>query len=223
MVVAVVAWLGLLFLSGFLWTKIAFGTQGTGWLYLPAFGACVVFVLVVRVFGGAQLVFGRSAPWLALFVFWFLIRLILDASTISDVLGYTIGYAEGILFAVAVGVAIRLLLDALSESAPGMLRWWAAMLLLAFNMWSAIQVEEAAVVAGRLDRRYAFLANDTYQLSGALVSVLALILAALLVRSVYGQGQGMTRILNWSLFAAAALTFGVIVRVAQLLGSNSGP
>jgi len=222
-VVAVVAWLGLLFLSGFLWTKIAFGTQGTGWLYLPAFGACVVFVLVVRVFGGAQLVFGRSAPWLALFVFWFLIRLILDASTISDVLGYTIGYAEGILFAVPVGVAIRLLLDALSESAPGMLRWWAAMLLLAFNAWSAMQVEQAALAANKGHWLYSYFYNDTYQLSGALVSVLALILAALLVRSVYGQGRGMTRIRNWALVAAAALAFGVIVRLAQLLGSNSGP
>jgi hypothetical protein len=222
-VVAVVAAFGLLLLSGFLWTKIAFNEGGTGWLYLPAFGACVVFVVVVRAVGGAQLVFSHSAPWLALFVFWFLIRLVLDAATISDVWGYTIGYGEGIFFAVGVGVAIRLLLDALSESASGALRWWTAMLLLAFNAWSAIQVEQAALAAGNLHRLYSYFYNDTYQLSGALMSVQAVIVAALLARSVNHSARLWARIAKLSLLVSAVGTFATMARLAQLLGSNSAP
>jgi len=223
MVVAVVAGLGLLILSEFLWTKIAFSEGGTGWLYLPAFGACVVFVAVVRVVGGARLTLGRSAPWLALFVFWFLIRLVLDASTISDVLGYTIGYGEGIFFAVGVGVAIRLLLDALSESASGAFQWWTAMLLLAFNAWSAFQVERAALAAGKLHRLYSYFYNDTYQVSGALISMQAVVMAALLTRSVDHSARLWARIAKLSLLVAAVGTFAMMVRLAQLLGSNSSP
>lgn len=223
MVVAVVAWIGLLLLSGFLWTKIAFNEGGTGWLYLPAFGASVVFVVVVRAVGGARLVFSRSAPWFALFVFWLLIRLVLDSATISDVLGYTIGFGEGVFFAVGVGVAIRLLLDALSESASGAFRWWTAMLLLTFNAWSAFQVERAALAAGNLHRLYSFFYNDTYQLSGALISMQAVIMAALLTRSVDHSARLWARIAKLSLLVAAVGTFAMMVRLAQLLGSNSSP
>jgi len=217
-----VAWIGLLMLSVFLWTKISFSTQGTGWLYLPAFAVNVAIVTTLRLRSGVRLSLGLSAPWVVLFGAWFLTRLLLDAESIADVLGYTIGYGEGIFFAYGLGVSTRVLLDAVGRSPSAPFRWVFAMLLFAFNAWSAMRVEETALSAGSLHREYAFFDNDTYQLSGALAGVLAIVTASLLVRSSDEPARGMARIAKWALLLNAAATFAMMARLSQLLGSNAG-
>lgn len=215
--------LGLLLLSGFLWTKISFNTQGTGWLFLPAFWACVMIVTTVRLKEGNRLCLAPSAPWTTIFVLWLLIRLGLDSDSLVDVVSYTIGYGEGILFAYGTGVAASILLDSFSRARSAGLRWSGTMALLMFNAWSAMWVEQTALSAGSLHRDYAFFYNDTYQVSGALASVLLVVLSSLFVRSVGESGRGVRRFARWTLMLTAAVTFFTTARLAQLLGSNAGP
>lgn len=215
--------LGLLLLSGFLWTKISFNTQGTGWLYLPAFWACVMIVTAVRLKEGDRLFLAPSAPWTAVFVLWLLIRLGIDSESLADVVSYTIGYGEGILFAYGTGVASSILLDSFSRARFAGLRWTGTMALLMFNAWSATWVEQTALSAGSLHRHYGFFYNDTYQMSGALASVLLVVLSSLFVRSVGESGRGVRRFARWTLMVAAAVAFLMMARLAQLLGSNAGP
>lgn len=218
-----VAWCGLMALSGFLWTKIAFSTEGSGWLYLPGIAGCTTVVAGLQLLGGARFVLHRSAPWFLLFVAWLLMRLVADSRTASDVLGYTIGYGEGVLLCYGMGLSTRLLLDALAQLGTVRVRWLACLVLLAFNTWSALRVEAMGTEAGRLHRSLALMENETYQLSGALSSALAIVLAVTCARSVNEPRGYVGVLMKWTLFGVAIGTMLVLARASQLLGSNAGP
>lgn len=218
-----VAWCGLMALSGFLWTKIAFSTEGSGWLYLPGIAGCTTVVAGLQLLGGARFVLHRSAPWFLLFVAWLLMRLVADSRTASDVLGYTIGYGEGVLLCYGMGLSTRLLLDALAQLGTVRVRWLACLVLLAFNTWSALRVEAIGTEDGRLHRSLALMDNETYQVSGALSSVLAIVLAVTCARSVNEPRGYVGVLMKWTLFGVAIGTMLVLARASQLLGSNAGP
>jgi hypothetical protein len=210
-------------LSGFLWTKIAFNTGGTGWLYLPGIAGCTLVVAGLQLMGGMRCVLHRSAPWTMLFVIWLLTRLIADSRTGTDVLGYTIGYGEGVLLCYGMGLSTRLLLDTLAQAGTIRIRWLACLLLLAFNIWCALRVEAIGTEEGRLHRSLTLLESETYQLSGALASVLAIVLAGAFARSVNEQSGYVGALMKWMLLGVAIGTQLVLARASQVLGSNSGP
>ena len=218
-----IAWLGLFLSCRFLWTKIDFNTEGSGWILLPLIGLCVITVALVRLSSGERFVPQRSFICTALFMLYFAFRLAFDSDTASNFVGYTLGYSNGIFFAYGFGIAIRILVDAVSYLRGGMLQWIATISFFVFNVMSALQIEQSAVADARLHRLYALINNDTYQLSGALTSVIAVIASAMVVASV-DDGEGWrSRATRVTLLVAWLVFFFVTARFSQVMGSNAAP
>ena len=220
---ALVALIGVLVFVRFLWTKVEFSTEATGWVLLPAFAACCAMVAVAQIGCGAKVVLGRSAPTVAAFMLYFCARLVCDASSRSDVIGYTFGYAEGILFGYSAGNLVRLLLDALSRFGRPLILWCGAMLLLGMNTWMATGIEATARADGRMHQLFNLIENETYQVSGALSSVVMIVSWGTVILAVDGgvsRHRPRGRLLMLLCAIGASL---IIMRLGQLLGSNSAP
>jgi len=118
---------------------------------------------------------------------------------------------------------LRMLLEAASAPAAGRWVWFGAALFLSFNSWSALQAEVAAIATGDLHSVYALIRNETYQVSGMLASVIAVIAAVVVTRSLpVSRRRGW----NWRavvLLGLALALFALIARLTQLMGSNAGP
>lgn len=216
---AVVAWAGLFLLCRFLWTKIESSTQETEWFLLPAFALCVAVVVASRLGRGERVVFRGSFEYTGIFMLYFLIRLAIDAETASDFTGYTRGLTHGILFAYGLGIVLRTLLEAASAPAAGRWVWFGAAVFLSFNSWSALRAE---FVSDAPLGAPSFLA-ETYQVSGLLASVIAVIAAVVVTRSLPVSRRGGW---NWRavvLLGLALALFALIARLTQLMGSNAGP
>lgn len=218
-----IAWLGLFLSCRFLWTKIDFNTEGSGWILLPLIGLCVITVSLLRLGSGERFVSQRSFTCTALFMMYFVFRLAFDSDSASDIVGYTLGYGEGILFAYGFGIAIRILIDTVSHSRGRVIRWIATMAFLGFNVISAVQIEQSAVVAGHLHRLYALIDNETYQLSGAFTSVIVVIVSALVVASIDDGENWGSRATRVTVTMALAIFCLVAARFSQVMGSNASP
>jgi hypothetical protein len=222
-VTAMVAWIGLLLLSWFLWSKIDFNTQGTGWLLLPAFGLCVALVVLSRVSSGERFLLSRSFTCTAIFVLYFLVRLALDSETASDFMGYSFAYTTGLLFALLLGLAVRLLLEAVSDSAAGGWQLIGQTVFLGANLLFALRVEVGAADAGDVHPMYALIRNETYQVSGVMASWIAVTSSAAVVLSECQAKRNWLTLQRGMLLGMLGLGFAALVRLTQLMGSNAGP
>jgi hypothetical protein len=221
--IAVVALVGLLVFIRFLWSKVEFNTEGTGWVLFPAFMACCVFVAAAQYAMGARVVPRHSSVMTLVFLLYFCVRLVLDADTGADVIGYTLGYTEGVIFGYCAGVLVRLMLDALGGSGSRPVRWLAVVLLLAMNLWLVFGIEQRAQDEGRFHSLYNFIETDTYQKSGALSSIVMIITWSSVLLVMDGSNGLRSRITRVVLLLVAIVASGVTVRLDQLLGSNSAP
>jgi hypothetical protein len=220
---AIFAWAGLFLFCRFLWTKIDFNMQGTGWILLPAFGVCVGIVGIMRMMQGERLVVRHSFAWTLLFMLYVMVRLAIDSTTLSDFVGYTVGYGNGVMFAYLAGLALRVLLEAASNPAAGRLRWIGAMAVLLFNLVSVTEVQSGALATGDVVGTYALVRNETYQVSGALASVLAVACCAISVDCApEGRGTGRTLARVVTVVLALAVLWRLAL-MSQIMGSNAGP
>jgi hypothetical protein len=220
---AIVAMVGVLAIVRFLWTKVEFNTEATGWMLLPTFMACCVFVAAAQLAMGARVAPRRSSVMILVFLLYFCVRLVSDADTGADVIGYTLGYTEGVIFGYVAGVLVRLLLDALGESGSRPVRWLAVVLLLSMNLWIVFGMEQRAQDEGRFHRVYNFIESDTYQTSGALSSIVMIITWSSVLLVMDGSSGLRSWIARAVLLLVAVVVSGAAVRMGQLLGSNSGP
>jgi len=220
---ALVAWMGLLLLSWFLWSKIDFNTQGTGWFLLPAFGVCVALVVLSRASSGERFVRSRSFTCTAIFVLYFLGRLAADSDAMSDFMGYSFAYTTGLVFALALGLTVWLLLEAASGPGACGLQWLGPMVLLAVNLIFVLRVEVGAADAGDVHPMYALIQNETYQVSGVMASWIAMISCAAAVRSEYQAKRNRLTVRRGVLLGMLGLLLVALVRLTQLMGSNAGP
>ncbi len=220
---AAAAWAGLLILSRFLWTKIAFSTEGSGWLLLPGFGACLLAVIGIRLWQGERVVRKGSCTWVVLFFAYFAGRLAVDSESVGDFVGYTLGYTNGVFFGYGLGVASCVLVDSAVAARSGRLRWIGAAAFLLFNILSAWQLESSATDAGLVDLYRAYIPNETYQVSGALISVVALLSAGVAFKGNLFCAPRRTRWIGACLVLMAVTLIALSARLAQLMGSNAGP
>ena len=221
--IAVVALVGLLAFVRFLWTKVEFNTEATGWALLPAFMTCCVFVAAAQLSKGARVAPRHSSVMILVFLLYFCVRLVLDADTGADVIGYTLGYTQGVVFGYGAGVLVRLMLDALGGSGSRPIRWLASVSLLSMNLWLVFGIEQRAQDEGRFHRLYNFIESDTYQTSGALSSIVMIITWSSVLLVMDGSSGLRSRSARVVLLLVAVATSGATVRMGQLLGSNSGP
>lgn len=220
---ALVGLTGLLVLTRFFWTKVEFSTEATGWILLPAFLACCAFVAATQFMLGARLAIRNSSMALAPFMLYFCFRLVTDAHTGRDVIGYTLGYTEGVLFGYGVGVLTRLLLDSIAASSASAIRSLGAVLLIAMNLWAMISIEQTAIADNRFHKLFQLIDNETYQVSGALLSVIMIIMWMSVLRAMDESNRFVSRCRRFLIVLAAVAASAASIRLAQLLGSNSAP
>jgi hypothetical protein len=220
---AIVALVGVLAFVRFLWTKVEFNTEATGWVFLPTFMACCVFVAAAQLAMGARVAPRRSSVMILVFMLYFCVRLVSDADTGADVIGYTLGYTEGVIFGYGAGVLVRLLLDALGGSGSRPVRWLSVVLLLSMNLWLLFGIEQRAQDEGRFHRLYNLVESDTYQTSGALSSIIMIITWSSVLLVMDGSSGLRSRVARAVLLLVAVAVSGAAVRMGQLLGSNAGP
>jgi hypothetical protein len=217
-----VAWLGLLVLSSFLWTKIDFATEGTGWLLLPVFGLIAVWVVVLRLRRHEQIVLRQSFGCVTLFLLYFSARLALDSESALDFVGSTLSYTTGIWFGYGLGVVVRVLVESATSCRILGVCWVGAVMFLGINLLNAVQVESGAVTSERVDPVTLNFRSESYQESGALSVVIALCSAAVCARVVRQVGCKESRIVDTTLVGLLLTLCFAIVRLSQLLGSNAG-
>jgi hypothetical protein len=217
------AWAGLLILSRFLWTKIAFNTEGTGWLLLPMFGVCLAVVIVARFQQGERLLQRGSCTWAAMFLAYFVVRLAFDSQNLGDFVGYTLGYANGVLFGYGLGLASRVMVDAAVHVRGRVVRYMGVAVFLSFNTLSAWQLERSAIDVGEADLFRAHIRNDTYQVSGALISVIAVLAAAVAVHGKRSVTPSREKWIEACVISMTVVLIAISAQLAQLIGSNAGP
>jgi hypothetical protein len=220
---ALIGLMGVLVLTRFLWTKVEFNTEATGWILLPAFLACCVFVAAAQIVLGDRLVIRNSGIAIASFLVYFCFRLVTDAHTGRDVIGYTFGYTEGVLFGYGVGVLTRLLLDSVAATSASVIPSLGAVLLVAMNLWAMIGIEQTAIADNRFHKLFNLIDNETYQVSGALMSVIMIIMWLTILRAMDETNRFVSRCRRFLIVLAAVAASAASVRLAQLLGSNSAP
>ncbi len=220
---ALVGLTGVLVLTRFFWTKVEFSTEATGWILLPAFLACCALVAAAQFMLGARLVIRNSGIAITSFLVYFCIRLVTDAHTGRDIIGYTLGYAEGVLFGYGVGVLTRLLLDSVAATDGSAIRSLGSTLLVAMNLWAIISIEQTAHADNRFHKLFQLIDNETYQVSGALMSVIAIIMWMSVLRAMDDGTRFVSRCRRFLVVLAAVAASAASVRLAQLLGSNSSP
>ncbi len=214
---------GVLVLTRFFWTKVEFNTETTGWILLPVFLACFAFVAAAQFVLGTRLVIRNSGIAIASFLVYFCFRLVTDAHTGRDVIGYTFGYTEGVLFGYGVGVMTRLLLDSVAATSASVIPSLGAVLLVAMNLWAMIGIEQAALADNRFHKVFNLIDNETYQVSGALLSVIMIIMWLSVLRAMDETNRFVSRCRRFLIVLAAVAASAASIRLAQLLGSNSAP
>jgi hypothetical protein len=158
-----------------------------------------------------------------LFFVYFAGRLAVDSESLGDFVGYTLGYTNGVFFGYGLGVASSVLVDSAVAARSGRLCWIGAAAFLLFNILSAWQLESSAIDAGLVDLYRAYIRNETYQVSGALISVVALLAAGVAFKGNLFCAPRRTRWIGVCLVLMALTLIGLSARLAQLMGSNAGP
>ena len=217
------AWLGLVLLCGFLLTKVEFNTEGTGWVLLPLIAVCVVVTIAKRLGNGEHI--GASKTFIAtlLFTCYFIFRLLIDSDEGSDLTGFTIGYSNGVVIALFLGMGCRILVDGAVVAGRSSFRWMCCLCFLAIELQQLAAIASGAVEQGLADRQLFVVTNDSYQESGFLLSVMAIVVAVVVVQTRPDAQNVVGRLQRLVHASLAALYFSSSAMLAQFLGSNAGP
>lgn len=223
--VGLAAWIGLVLICEFLFTKVEFATEGTGWTRMPAIGLCLWFVVTARRKAGERFVEGSSLFCAGLFYGYFVVRLALDSPELSEFIGYSVSYSHGVIFGFTLGLVCRVFLDTLSARINARHALVFGLGFVALNLWLLLQVWARASEHEDVHKRFAFVVNSTYQDSAIYLAIIAILVAGVLARTAAGvesgtrvaRGAGVVALLlaSWFTVAASGLT--------QFLGSNAGP
>ena len=217
------AWTCLCLICWFLYTKIELNEAGTGWILIPSLVILFLYVVGCRLASGERVVFQGTALAALAFCAFLVFRLVLGATTLWDVFGYTVSYSEGVIFGLCLGMMTSVLIDTIFSGPSNPRVAVAGVCFVVGNvgyvLLSTYQFSQHSSVTGRSF----MLVNETYQTSERLTDALALLVAIVMVRS-----QRHLKSRNWWTreFAMCCLCtayLGVAAVFTQLLGSNAGP
>lgn len=183
--------------------------------------SCVFIVVLRRISEGAVILANSSLIGAFIFILYFLLRLSLDVTNTSEFLAYTVGYSNGLVWAMLLGITCRVLIDAATEWGSEAFRWRACIVLLCFATIHLVLIGSTLVSSDLMDPNFSIIKNDTYQESACLASAMSTLLGYVVLCSQPTSSKRRWR--RTVLQILATIYFLAATVLMQLLGSNGGP
>jgi hypothetical protein len=216
-------WIGIYALSQFMWTKVDFNTEGTGWLLLPVAAATACAIVLLRLARGDTIRLGSAFTFTVLFLTYFLLRLIQDSTSTVDFLGYSVLHGTGLISAYFMGLFAHILVDAACSIQKYCVDLIGSLVFLTWNLQRAFWIWSETSGAADIANQNRLAPNDDYQLSGVMAAAIAL-LTSMVVVKVSPLGRALlARILRTSIYCLVGLVFATLIHLVQIMGSNAGP
>jgi hypothetical protein len=219
------AWAGLTFVVLFLLANIETTESGVGYHFLLL--AVVAAAAIAATIGNPlrSICFPRSALFLLGFLTYFLLRLFFDVPYLAEVKAITVGTSGGIVFALGLGLIVSIFVATIfSAQSLGIRGALPGFLFLCLTLYFVVDTFMTHFATVRSDLFLIDSDERQYQRPGNFIVILSLIFSMLLgsVRVFHDRLSKTPVAAKFVIVGIYLVMMGMLVVMAQLLGSNAG-
>jgi hypothetical protein len=198
---------------------------GAGYTFLTAVVGCAALIIATKRNPAKAIIVRKTATPLLIFLTYFLFKVLLDIPDSSEVKGLTIGTSGGLIFALALGIMVSMLMStSFEQRSRPVFHALATLSFLALCMWLAVDTYKMHIQFIRDDIFLVDTDARKYQRPGNFVAMVALLasLQFVLINAGGGWRSSVSRRIHLANLIVYLILMLVLLLISQLIGSNMG-